>query len=281
MKKYAVVAVALPLAVVVVMAVARYGHTLGDAGGNVSILPSSLDNFYPPKGNGPVYLFAMHEMAKPLSGLACDISENDFDNARTNFESFKKGYSALSNMIPEWKHLFPVAPIERLGAAMDSGDPGKIMAAYEAAGGICDGCHKQYMPATYQKYHWGDFGAMSVIDPVTNKNVTFKKLMLLLETSFTGTGVDMEQGQIENARTQYQGFLSRFRAMAGMCDGCHDTAPKYYTDGRVLDMIDNLGVRLNEETVDPAAVGALFQSIGMESCYKCHLVHVPAAYSSK
>jgi cytochrome c556 len=281
MKKYAVVAVALPLAVVVVMALARYGHAQRETGENIPLIPSSLDNYYPPKGDGPVYLFAMYEMAKPLSGLACDVFENDFDNARSNFESFKKEYTAVSNMVPEWKHLFPTEPINELGNAMEIGDPGKIMAAYETVGGICDVCHRQYMPAVYQRYHWGDFGAITVADPLTHEDVSFGRLMLLLETSFTGAGVDLEQGQLENARKQFQGFSSRFRAMVETCSGCHESERKYYADGQILGMIDSLGVRLNDATVDPAAIGALFQSIGIESCRKCHLVHLPAAYSAK
>lgn len=281
MKKYAVVAVALALVVVVVMVFARYGHTQRESGGNIPILPSSLDNHYPPKADGPVYLFAMYEMAKPFSGLVCDVFENDFDNARTNFANFKKGYSAVSNMIPEWKHLFPLAAIDELGSALEAGDPRKIMAAYETAGGVCDGCHRQYMPAVYQKYHWGDFGAITVADPLTNEDVSFRRSMLLMETSFTGAGVDLEQGQLENARKQFQAFSSRFRAMAGTCGGCHESERKYYADEQILGMIDSLGALLNEEIVDPAAAGALFQGIGMESCRKCHLVHLPAAYSAK
>lgn len=280
MKKYAVVAVALPLAVVVVMASARYGHSQRRSGGNTTTLPSSLENFYPPKGNGPMYFFAMHEMADPSSGLVCDLFENDLDNARANFESFKKGYIAVSNMVPEWKELFPTAPIDELESAMKTGDPQKIMAAIEGVGGVCDACHMQYMPAVQQKYHWGDFSAISVTDPVTKQDMPFKQSMLLMETSFTGAGIDLKQGQMENARMQFAAFASRFRAMSGTCVGCHDSDRMYYVDSRVMGMIDSLGAQLGSANVNPAAVGALFQSIGTESCYKCHLVHIPAAYAT-
>jgi hypothetical protein len=36
---------------------------------------------------------------------------------------------------------------------------------------------------------------------------------------------------------------------------------------------------LNEEPANPSRIGALVRDIGTESCFKCHLVHVPGAYS--
>jgi len=60
-------------------------------------LPASLDNFFPPKAEQPIYLLRMLGMAKPLSGIMADLSENDFANVMANFEQFKTQYSEVSN----------------------------------------------------------------------------------------------------------------------------------------------------------------------------------------
>jgi hypothetical protein len=44
-------------------------------------------------------------------------------------------------------------------------------------------------------------------------------------------------------------------------------------------MVDRLGTVLRGASPEPEAVAELGLGIGTESCHKCHLVHVPAAYA--
>jgi hypothetical protein len=113
---------------------------------------------------------------------------------------------------------------------------------------------------------------------LTNREVDNQHLMRLIDANFTGIEADAEQGQIENARNQFENFRARFLAMEETCMICHDTERDYYVDESVKAMIDELGRALNAPSVDPTIVSKLsHQGIGMESCFKCHLVHVPAA----
>ena len=41
-------------------------------------LPASLDNFFPPKAEQPVYLFRMLGMSKPLSGIVISRISQEF-----------------------------------------------------------------------------------------------------------------------------------------------------------------------------------------------------------
>jgi hypothetical protein len=74
-------------------------------------LPEMLDNYYPPKAQGPIYLFKMHELGKPFTGIVVDLFENDVENARNNFKDFKEKYTDVSKMVPEWQEQFPVEPL--------------------------------------------------------------------------------------------------------------------------------------------------------------------------
>ena len=240
-------------------------------------LPASLDNYFPPRAEQPVYLFRMLGMNKPFTGIMVDLFENDIENVSANFEKFKTQFIEVSKLVAEWEGYFPLKPVDELGIAIKKGDQGKVIAAVQQVGKICSDCHIATMPKTQQKYYWGDFQGIRVTDPLTKQEVDNQQLMRFIDASFTGIEVDVEQGQIENAQRQFQGFRARFQAMEETCMNCHDTERHYYVDESVKAMIDKLGQALSASPVDPGQVGKLHQGIGMESCFKCHLVHVPAA----
>jgi hypothetical protein len=240
-------------------------------------LPASLDSFYPPKTQQPVHLLRMFALGSLFSGIASDLVENDLQGARGVFEKFKTEYVEISKMVPEWKKEYPVKPVEELGAALKLGDRKKVMAAQEKVGAVCHNCHVKYMPMTQQKYHWGDFSTIKVKDPLSNEEVPFTRLKQYLDSNFAGIGLNIERGQKEKARKQVQGFSARFQALQTTCGRCHTGEIKYYTDEGVQGMIDKLGQTLENPSADPKVAVELVQRIGMESCFKCHLVHVPAA----
>ncbi len=279
MRKLAAVAIALALATMALVAPGKTDNPVTSATGTPLTLPPSLDNFYPPKAPAPVYLLNMIELTTSFSGIVSDLLENDLENSGKNYEKFRKKYSEISASVPEWKELTPMAPVDELGTAMKSGDPGQIMAAVEKAGETCDGCHKKYMPLVQQKYHWGDFDGISVTDPLSEQEVSFGQLMLMMDANMAGVGLDVEQGQRENAMMQAQGLEARFGALKQACSACHDSEREYYVGSVTLDMLNRMKQALEEESPDPQAIGGILNGIGEEGCFKCHLVHIPAAYA--
>lgn len=243
------------------------------------ILPESLDDFYPPENPAPAYLLAMLELDRSFSGMVADALEGDLPNARANFDAFKELYVKTAEMIPEWKTAYAMEPVEALGQAIASGDPGHIMPAVDAVGHTCHSCHLQSMVPVQQKYHWERFSDLTLIDPLSGRDVSFAQLMQMLETNFTGIGNNLQQGQPENARMQFEGFQQRFQAMSEACMMCHDTERKYFVSEDIADLITSLKDVLGQEAADMPKFGGLMKAIANESCEKCHLVHLPAAYS--
>ena len=276
MKKYVIAALVIG-AVLLAAAAISGGEGAGSAG--QPSLPKSLDSLYPPASPTPRYLIDMLDLGTSLSGIASDLFEDDPTNARANYERFRQKYAEVAKLVPEWQDKYPTAPVDELGRALDSGDRGVIMAAVDRVGRVCHDCHLSYMTPTQQRHHWGDFGNIGVTDPLTGEELDYAQLMLRLETSMAGVALDIEQGQRENAQKQLAGFESRFAAMKETCRACHETDRAYYVDYRVQGKIDALRQALSEPTVDGRAAGELLRGIGQESCFKCHLVHLPAAYS--
>lgn len=251
----------------------------GSAGGAAAEtrLPGSLDALYPPVADRPVYLAGMLALDTPFSGIVVDLMEDDLDGARGSFERFRTQYRKVAAMVPEWRGDYPEKPVEELGAALAAGNKARAMGAFSEVGGICHRCHLSAMVPVQQKYRWGKMGAIAVTDPLDGGATGYAHFKRFLAANLAGITVDLGQGQIENARKQYEGFRARFRTLAGTCAACHDGRDRRYVDGDVQAAVDAIGRALADRAPDVDAVASFVRKVGGESCSKCHLVHVPAA----
>ena len=241
--------------------------------------PASLDRLYPPQSPAPALLMGMLAMGAAMTGIVVDLEEGDFANARASYEKFTARYREVSGMVPEWTAAYPSGPVEKIGAALETREVGRVMAALQETGKICHDCHIENATRVQQRYAWQDFSRITATDPVTGQTSNFGQLMMSLETAFDGIAVDLEQRQIENARKHLGAFSARMQTLAETCMVCHDTERRYYVDAGLQTIINKVKVELNKPSPDPKAVGALQQQIGMETCLRCHRVHTPAAYA--
>ena len=245
-----------------------------------SSVPDSLDAFYPPAAKAPVYLFGMASLEESFSGIAADLMEEDLDGARGSFRDFQGRYREVAGMVPEWKGEFPEDKVGELGAALAAGDRGRAMEAFAAVGGICHRCHVASMAPVQQRYRWGNFGAVTVRDPLSGALTGYAQFKKFLAVNLAGITVDLRQGQTGNARKQFEGFKARFRALADSCGGCHEGTVGNYVGRDIQEALDGIGKAFGSGEVAADTVTALVRKIGGESCSKCHLVHVPAALAA-
>lgn len=251
----------------------------GAGGGNPAApaLPETLDRWYPPAAGGPVYLFRMLDLDAYFSMIVVDLMENDLEGARGSFEGFESRYREAAGLVPEWKGEYPETPVRDLGRALAEGDRDRSLRAFAAVGETCHGCHLRTMVPVQQKYHWGDFGALSVTDPVSGAATGYPRFKQALAANLAGIPGNLRQGQTANARKQFEGFRARFRALADSCGGCHGEPSRYFVDRDVQAAVDGIGKAFAQEDVSAEAVTSLVREIGKESCSKCHRVHLPAA----
>jgi cytochrome c556 len=246
----------------------------------LQLLPSTLDSLYPPKAQQPVFLMKMLDLSHLFTGIVVDLLEEDFSNVWSSYEKFKEDYLDFSKLVPEWETKYPLSPVEELGKALKAGEKTGIMAAYEKVGNICYACHIESMAAVKYKYHWKDFRPIRIKDPLTNDEIDFVQLMRMLDVNFTGMTHDLEQGQMERVDENSRAFLARFRALGETCQECHGTSERrYYVDDSIQQMIMNLNKALTSSQADLKDIPNRIMAIGMESCFNCHLVHIPASYA--
>ncbi|GAB4512784.1 MAG: hypothetical protein Kow0047_24250 [Anaerolineae bacterium] len=240
--------------------------------------PESLDALFPPEAPGPIWLFEMFALSGALEGILVDLEQGDMEGVQANFEAFKAQYTKVSQLVPEWQSRFPVEPVDALGEALASGDPTQVGPALGQIGQVCGSCHLFNQVKVQQKYHWPDFGEIRVTDPVTDEEVAWVDFMRRMALSYVGITNDLGQGQLDNARQNFEDFRARFAAMEPEgCSQCHLTPRTYFVDQSLQDMVQQVGAALEAETPDAETIGQLLGGIGNESCLKCHLVHFPAA----
>jgi cytochrome c556 len=226
----------------------------------------------------------MFALSGPFEGIMVDLQEGDIPGVQANFEAFKAQYEKVSGMVPEWTDRFPMEPVEALGQALASGDPAQVGPAMGGVGGVCGSCHMLDLVKAQQKYHWPDFETVELTDPLSGESMHLSDYMMAMAGAFAGVGNDLQQGQVDAARQNFQAFSARFNALAeNACKQCHkDQAGKeiprtYFVDDSVMGMIDQLGQAVAANPPNGQAIGQLSGAIGTESCMKCHLVHLPAA----
>ncbi len=241
--------------------------------------PASLDQFFPPKAKAPVFLMAMYDMAMPMTAIFVNAMEGDMENVMPAFDKFKAAYESTSQMVPEWKDKFPTEPVDALGEALRKGDPNGIMAAGEKMGMVCSACHHANMVKVQQKYEWGDFSTITVEEPVSKQDMKYIQFMQMMDFSFTGIFVNLQEGQMDMAMKNFDGLKAQYGALKESCNACHETERKYYVDDEIMGMVDDLGDMLKSGKPDPDKMMGLAMGIGNESCHKCHMVHVGAQYA--
>lgn len=245
-------------------------------------LPASLDRYFPPQAQEPIWLIEMFNLARTFDGIGVNLQENDMQGARTSFDAFKAQWTRMSVMVPEWTSLFPMQPVEDLGAAIDSGDPGKAGEPLADVDRSCRSCHLLNRVKAYQKYHWKDFDSISVTDPVTGRDMKWANYMAAMSRSFSGIAASLRKEELDDASAHFQDFSARYtRLGAEGCGQCHRDAqgneiPRaYYVDSTSRFRVDQLGLALRG-TPDANSAAQLAEAVENEVCVSCHLVHVPA-----
>jgi len=258
---------------------------------NPRTLPTSLNKLYPPvSGTEPVWLNHMKELAYPYEGIMIDVKENQLNLAIEHFNKMKALYQEVSHLVPEWTKLFPQEPIERLGKALKSGKIDEIQAAYDVLGRVCFDCHIENLPKVQHKYAWGQFHLLLVSDNLTNDIIKFSQYMKFMGMSLTAVSIDLEEGQVEQARKHFKDFNARFNNLESVCKNCHRKKDpetgiskvikrKYFVDENIQTQVALLGQLIETDQPDIIKIKQVSDEIATDSCYKCHLVHVPATYS--
>lgn len=235
--------------------------------------PQSLDKYYEKE---PLFLFKMFELGGAMMGIVANFRQNDTNNTKTSFDLFSKLYEEDSNLVSEWKSYYNIDAVNKLGNAIDSGSPGEIFTALDEIGKTCGNCHRIEKPAVWAKYHWKDFRkiTMSTGNPQEPELPFILSKMKYMAPAFDGTMVNLKENQKKDASDSWNQFNTIFSDLEKTCLQCHTEPPRYFVSQDIKSLISKAGQQI--VTGDLASADKTMQQIGVESCYKCHIIHEPA-----
>jgi cytochrome c556 len=240
-------------------------------------LPSSIDQYYQTKP--PVYLISMFELGDAMMGIGVNVQQGDMANAKKSYDDFFKKFKDSSDMVPEWKKFYDQGTVEKIGASLDSGNVPAVFENIGKAGAACEKCHMEKMPQVWNKYNWNNFSKLTLNTPNPDEPVLpFPDAKIkYLAPGFDGIGVNIKNNNQKGAQQSFILFKTMFNNLNSTCSSCHVSPRNYYVSADIQAMIDMMGEKINSGNLTEAE--RLRMDIGMESCYRCHVLHMPSQFA--
>jgi len=240
-------------------------------------LPLSIDQYYQTKP--PVYLKSMTDLGAAMIGIGVNVQQGDMANAKKSYDDFSKKFKDSSDMVPEWKKFYDQDTVEKIGASLDSGNVPAVFENIGKVGAACVKCHKEKMPQVWNKYNWNNFSKLTLNTPNPDEPVLpFPDAKIkYLAAGFDGIGVNIKNNNQKGAQQSFGLFKTMFDNLNSTCSSCHSSPPKYYVSADIQAKIGNMGEKINSGNLSEAE--GLRMEIEMESCYRCHVLHMPSQFA--
>ncbi len=269
MKKFASIIIILAIAIVIGFLFVQSGSGSRHDTVKAEKLPKSLAQWYPPLKPGPEYLSKMWMLGGSMMGIITNTVQGDKENASKSFELFSGNYKESSSLVPQWRGYYDMKALDKLGIAVESGDPGKIMQAVPEIGNTCSNCHKDQKPYVWATYNMKDFRTVQINTPEGPMPFPDGK-MKYLAVGFDGTIVNAGEGQKESTKDSFGLFKMMFNNMKDACNECHTETPRYFVSKDITDKINDTESLIEAGNLESVITN--MQQIG-EGCYKCHVIH--------
>jgi hypothetical protein len=237
-------------------------------------LPKSLNQYYP-SGGPPILLLSMLDMVDSLEFTAVNLQENDLVDAKITFNKFSGEYDNVSKMVPEWNGYFDKSLVTNIGSDIDNQNVPKAFEDMGKLGKSCDKCHTENTPEVWAKYYWKDFDSINVTTIGPYKPVApWTDAMGYMALNFDGMIINLKEGKQDAANQSFENFRTMLLNFKKACSECHNTERKYFVSDDVMAMVNQTGEYVKSGNI--TGVEQSIHIIGMEICYKCHVLHQPA-----
>ena len=173
-------------------------------------------------------------------------------------------------MVPEWSNEVEPETMDRLVAAVRSGDAGETESALRRLDTTCDGCHSDYRAPAVALYRTPSYREVAV--PGGDDTMTYPEAMRGLRRSLNHVKIGLKDGFPERARSALATLGTQLDRLSESCSSCHrDRAPRERIFAGTPQLLDDLHIALGG--TDRTAQGRLLGELGVSVCARCHSVH--------
>ncbi len=247
----------------------------------ISPPPKSLDKFYPPESKTPRWTQQMHKISGAFGGVFVDMKENDWKNAEAGAKRFLENYREAAKWVPEWEDLFDLNAAKKFTDSVTSHDPKQIKKASGPVAETCSKCHsKNYLPV-WARYHMPSVKKIKITDPIAEEEMDYKAFMYRLSSNFKEMTVNFSQEQYMKVFQAANHFQKRIKELRSVCSKCHVSewsrsavsVRQFFVNDDILEVIQDIKKDLATGEPNPEKFWEIVETIGVQSCKKCHLVH--------
>ncbi|WP_457622184.1 hypothetical protein [Persephonella sp.] len=244
--------------------------------GNVRLKepPGELKKYYPPESDGYPFVELMHNLSISLTATISSIEEKDWKRGERWVLAFKKNYFEIGKKVRKWDKLLKKKAVENLVLSVQKKDLKGFKQNLQIVGKSCIQCHKNYKISTRVIYRFPSFHAVSIEDPVTEREISYEDYMKKMTDDMKRLKIYVLDGKRKKALRSGVDFVKRFESLKQSCSDCHsgeDSTNLYFSDKvkKGLSMVKD-GLRRIEK--DKIFEGLKF--IGVYNCTKCHNTHI-------
>jgi hypothetical protein len=247
----------------------------------ISPPPPSLNKFYPPESKTPRWIEQMHKISGAFGGVFVDMKESDWKNAEEGGQRFLEAYTEASKWVPEWKDYFDLKAAQEFSDSVISHDPKQIRKASGPVAKTCSKCHSNNYLPVWAKYHMPSVKKIKVVDPIGDKELDYRAYMYKLSSNFKEITVNFSQEQYTSVFQSINNFQKRIKELRSVCSKCHVSewsrsavsVRQFFVNNNILEILQDMKKELATGEPNPKKFWKSVETIRIQSCKKCHLVH--------
>jgi nitrate/TMAO reductase-like tetraheme cytochrome c subunit len=122
---------------------------------------------------------------------------------------------------------------------------------------------------------------IKVTDPISEEEMSYKAYMYRLSANFKEMTVNFSQEQYMKVFQAANHFQKRIREFRSVCSKCHVSewsrsavsVKQFFVNDDILEVVQDMKKDLATGEPSPERFWENIETIGIQSCKKCHLVH--------
>ena len=252
----------------------------------ISPPPKSMDKYYTEPGMISEWISQMRKLSITFSAIFVNVEKKIWDQAEIKAILFLKSYKKASKMVPEWEKEFDLKSAVKLKESIDSKDLKKIKTLFRTLEKSCSNCHLKKNTSVWIRYHWPPTETIKVLDPIEEKEVSYRIYMKKLSDSLIKININFEQNDFQQAWRTLEIFTKRLISLRSTCSKCHVSewtknsvsVKNFFVGEEIINSLKK--IKKDFATGEPSE--KIFKKnidyINNRSCKMCHLIHQPTAF---
>jgi hypothetical protein len=252
-----------------------FAHSLLAAENSILVKkpPETIKNWYKPTNKRQVWLHTMFRLRRELLAINDYSQTQQATLVKKWFQSFKKDYLEIGEMVPQWKQFLDTEKLNNLQRAVEKEEYVKIPKILNTLKNTCANCHDDYQAVTRLLYRSADFEKIKVLDTKTAHKVSYNDAMNGLSNAVNRIKIAMHDNFYSQAIEYLKPLKLQLSALADGCSDCHQQENEQvdYIFTTASPILSELKEALMQKDNKKARIK--LGTFAVKVCARCHSIH--------